>query len=102
MAITLIRTQKDNTWNNPMFKTIKIIVEKETGEEGSREIILGQVTVVDDQLKSIGDDIKIEMSSSEEEFHRKLRTQAAEKNQLITSHSTDPEWNPEGYVKNLK
>jgi len=38
---------------------------------------------------------------SEEEYHTELRKAAAEKNQLITSHSTNPEWNPEGYVKNL-
>lgn len=39
--------------------------------------------------------------TSEEEYHTELRIMAAEKNQLITSHSTNPEWNPEGYVKNL-
>jgi len=38
---------------------------------------------------------------TEEEYHTQLRVAAAIKNQLITSHSTDPEWNPEGYVKNL-
>lgn len=38
---------------------------------------------------------------SEEEFHRELREAASERGQLITSHSTDPEWNPEGYIKNL-
>lgn len=39
---------------------------------------------------------------TEEEYHTELRTMAAEKEQLITSHSTNPEWNPEGYIKNLK
>ena len=38
---------------------------------------------------------------TEEDYHIELRITAAEKNQLITSHSTKPEWNPEGYVKNL-
>jgi len=38
---------------------------------------------------------------TEQEYHTELRAMAAEKEQLITSHSTDPEWNPEGYVKNL-
>lgn len=37
----------------------------------------------------------------EEQYHKELRLAAAIKNQLITSHSTDPEWNPEGYIKNL-
>ena len=39
---------------------------------------------------------------SEEDYHTELRLAAAIKDQLITSHSTDPEWNPEGYVKNLE
>jgi len=38
---------------------------------------------------------------SEQEFHVELRKAAAEKEQLITSHSTNPEWNPEGYRKAL-
>jgi hypothetical protein len=36
---------------------------------------------------------------TEEEFHVELRKAAAAKEQLITSHSTNPEWNPDGYVK---
>lgn len=36
----------------------------------------------------------------EETFHRGLRAAAAEEGQLITSQSTNPEWNPEGYTKN--
>ena len=35
----------------------------------------------------------------EKTFHVELREAAAEKNQLVTSHSTNPEWNPEGYTK---
>ena len=38
----------------------------------------------------------------EEQYHKELRLAAAIKNQLVTSHSTNPEWNPEGYVKNLE
>ena len=32
---------------------------------------------------------------NEEEFHTELRKEAAARNQLITSHSTNPEWNLE-------
>ena len=39
---------------------------------------------------------------TEEKYHKELRKAAAKKNQLITSHSTNPEWNPKGYVRNLK
>jgi len=38
----------------------------------------------------------------QETYHKELRYEAALKKQLITSHSTDPEWNPEGYVKTLE
>lgn len=38
---------------------------------------------------------------SEEQFHVELREQAAKQGHLVTSHSTNPEWNPEGYVRNL-
>ncbi len=37
----------------------------------------------------------------EEEYHVELRKAAAKKEQLITSHSTNPEWNPEDYEKRL-
>jgi hypothetical protein len=33
----------------------------------------------------------------EEEYHTELRKESAKRKQLVTSHSTDPEWNPEGY-----
>lgn len=38
---------------------------------------------------------------TEEEYHTQLRIESAKRGQLITSHSTNPEWNPEGYSKNL-
>ena len=39
---------------------------------------------------------------TEEQYHKALRKEAAKKNQLITSHSTNTEWNPKDYVKNLE
>lgn len=41
-------------------------------------------------------------NQSEEDFHKTIRRAAADEQHLITSLSTDPEWNPEGYIKNLK
>ncbi len=38
----------------------------------------------------------------EETYHKELRKQAAEKGELITSHSSNPEWNPENYKLNLE
>lgn len=37
---------------------------------------------------------------NEEQFHRELRIESAKRGQLITSHSTNPEWNPEDYIRN--
>jgi hypothetical protein len=37
---------------------------------------------------------------TEEQFHRELRVESAKRGQLITSHSTNPEWNPEDYIRN--
>lgn len=36
---------------------------------------------------------------NEEEYHTQLREAAVDRGQLVTSHSTNPEWNPEGYVR---
>lgn len=41
-------------------------------------------------------------NQSEEDFHKTIRRAAADEQHLITTHSTDPDWNPEGYSKKLK
>lgn len=65
----------------------------------------GLIVIVEDMDPTFefkqGSDIGTDARNSEEEYHKELRTMAAEKEQLITSHSTNPEWNPEGYTKNL-
>ena len=38
----------------------------------------------------------------EKEYHTELREAAVLKDQLLTSHSTNPEWTPEGYIKVLE
>jgi hypothetical protein len=40
-------------------------------------------------------------TATEEIFHTELRKQACDNCHLITSHSTDPEWTPDGYSKIL-
>ena len=102
MAITLIRKKRDSSWVNLIFKTIKTVVEKENGEEGTRPIVIGTVYIADDELAKMSGSIPIEVTTTEEEYHTQLRIEASKRNQLITSHSTDPEWNPKDYVKNLK
>jgi hypothetical protein len=54
----------------------------------------------EDFTESKGSDQGID-AREDEQYHKELRLASAIKHQLITSHSTDPEWNPEGYVKNL-
>jgi len=54
----------------------------------------------EDFTESKGSDQGID-ARDDEQYHKELRLAAAIKNQLVTSHSTDPEWSPEGYIKNL-
>lgn len=96
MAMTsLIVTDKDTKEK----KYIQIMTQENPDDDGL--LVVVQETDETFQYKA-GADQGVDPRNSEEEYHRELRTMAAEKNQLITSHSTDPEWNPEGYVQNLE
>ena len=103
MAITLIRKETKDGPSNLMFKT-EIVYDQET--EGDDEVLIpqliGKVTLVDDKLQPRTDPTIYAIDETEEDFHTDLRKKAAEAGQFITSHSTDPEWNPEGYTKNLE
>jgi hypothetical protein len=92
-----------------MALTSLIIPKKEGNKQYLQvETIQGEKGIVihwfgcDDKFEHTGKADASADRRSEEEFHKGLRASAAEKEQLITSHSTHPEWNPEGYVKNLK
>jgi hypothetical protein len=100
MAITVIKKIDNKKSVILMFRTIKTTVETET--EGIKKVILGTVVVADETLKALSDAVKIEISRTEEEYHTELRRLAAKANQLITSHSTNPEWNPGEYKKHIK
>jgi len=103
MAITLIRKSTEEGVNNLMFKT-EIVYDQKT-EGNDEELVpqlIGRVMIVDNDLKPLTSPSVYAIDITEEEFHKDLREQAAKVDQLITSHSTDPEWNPEGYVKILK
>lgn len=100
MAITLIRKITDEGPSNLMFKTEFIHVQEGITEE-LEERLTGTAVLVDDDLKPLSVPAYYHIATDEEEFHKDLRAKAAERKQLITSHSTDPEWNPEGYSKNL-
>ena len=79
-------------------KYIKITTQPKEGDEEGIHVVFADMDETFEffQGQDQGTDLR-----SEEEYHTELRVAAAIKNQLITSHSTNPEWNPEGYVKNL-
>ncbi len=79
---------------NLLFKTGTDIVDE-------KQMMGLTVTMVDDEMQPISKPLFYEIDMTEEEYHRALRKDASKVEQLITSNSTDPEWNPEGYVKNL-
>ena len=90
MAITLIQKHKN------------LFLMMTTYPELSEEELMFQVALVDKKLKPLSPPISYSSEETEEVLHKKLRAVASEVNTLITSHSTNPEWNPEGYIKNLK
>ena len=89
----LIISDRDNN-----RKYVQVITQPDV-EKGGLLVII-QTMDSEFEFKE-GADIGTDPRDSEEEYHTELRKLAAEKEQLVTSHSTNPEWNPEGYVKNL-
>jgi hypothetical protein len=102
MALTLIRVNQESEPQNLTFKSISIFEEVEDSGE-MKENFYVVVNLVDDELQPIenAETAKFQIFESEEAFHTNLRLESSKLNQLITSHSTNPEWNPEGYIKNL-
>ena len=90
MAATLLKLKSEDGASLMLFKTSIV--------EG---IIFCAVGVVDEDLNAISKTTAYEVKTSEEEYHTELRAAAAIESDLITSLSTNPEWNPEGYVKTL-
>jgi hypothetical protein len=74
-------------------------VSTEPNPEASGVIVIFN-EMNEDFTESKGSDQGID-ARDDKQYHMELRLAAAIKNQLVTSHSTDPEWNPEGYIKNL-
>ena len=99
MPVTMI--QKPDTGELLKFQTEEVHEDR----AGTGDLVAcryAKVTICDKELKDLSQPTVYEIHVSEEAFHKDLRKQAADHGQLITSHSTDPEWNPEGYVKNLE
>ena len=92
MAITVVKSDKEEA-PYLMFETLEI-QEKDMDEEFV--ILVATITPVDETLKPLGQNIKYEVGSTEEEFHRKLRLDSDAAGKLEKKYCTDPEWNP-GY-----
>lgn len=101
MAVTGLRIKsEENGIRNMLVSTISFEAEIEDGETTEGIAVTWQI--VDDNLKPIGEPERTAHERTEEEFHKTLREKAAQEGHLITGWSSDPEWNPEGYVKIFK
>ena len=99
MSITIIHKTEHNELLK--FKTEELYEDKDNTGNLKSSLYL-KVTSCDMTLKDTSKPNLFELMLSEKEFHINLRLQAAKAKELITSHSTDPEWNPENYIKNLE
>lgn len=93
--ITFLRKMTNGEMSNVAFKTDEVTL-------GGVTKVVCTVVGVDANLKHLTKPTVYELPDSEEVFHTGIRKEAAEKGHLITSHCTNPEWNPEGYGKNLE
>lgn len=103
MALTLLRIPKTETEpaHNLLFRSTLSPVKMEETDEIVDKLFI-KVSIVDENLQTLSEPVISEILIPEEEFHTTLRKESSERGQYITSHSTDPDWNPEGYSKNLK
>lgn len=80
------------------IKYLQIVTQPHPEDENKIAVLFYEC---DDLLRPT---TKVDIGSDDRDhktYHKELRKAAAEKNELITSHSTDPEWNPEDYVLTL-
>lgn len=94
MAITITK-HKDGT----LLKFTTVFISTEDADD---LILCSQIDVVNNKLSSQGLVSRHVVDATEEKYHKTLRSEASKVNSLITSHCTNPEWNPEGYSKNME
>lgn len=99
MAITILRKKVKDEMQNLAFQTKYISEELKDGT--TKEHLICEVNTVDDKLKNLTIPTTYTVDRTEEEFHTELRKVASEKEELIRSLSSNPEWNPKEYIKNL-
>ena len=97
MAITVLKLETKETPKGYHLMMFKTMIDDVDG----KPTVLGITAIVDEKLKPLSAAAKFEIVIPEEQYHIELRVAAAVENDLITSLSTDPEWNPKDYQKNL-
>jgi hypothetical protein len=98
MAVTLLKITRNNVDFLVMHKT-RLIFDDSNPQE---HIYLLTINLVNEKLEPQDKGIRYDITDkTEETYHRELRQLSSERNQFITSHSTNPEWNPENYINNL-
>ena len=99
MPLTLIKTDDGQLLK---FLTEEVHEQESPNSANMVPHVYAKVTISNKELQDLSNPTVYEVYVSEEEFHRDLREKSGEQGKLITSHSTDPEWNPKGYVNNLE
>jgi hypothetical protein len=94
MAVTALIVKDKNVNETKYIQIMTQVAEKP--EDG----LIVVIRDMDNTFEFVqGSDQGADPRTSEQEYHTELRIMAAEKEQLVTNFSTDPEWNPEGYER---
>lgn len=102
MATTLLR--KKHKVENHADEFVNLLFQTYIAEVNGKEVPVLKISIVNDSLEPQSECIlnELQPGTDEETFHREIRQKAALMDHLVTSHSTNPEWNPENYRKNLE
>lgn len=77
------------------IKFMTTLIEAPAKDGNGTKVFLDvEVHLCDEEFIPKGRTSKTVQDRSEEEYHRDLRLQAAEKGHFVAEESTDPEWNP--------
>ena len=97
MALTIVR----HPINHNGKQSVGNIAFKTSYSE-KLDCLFSKVYHCDNDLKPLSQSQIFEIKDNEESYHKKLRLEASKYNHLVTSHCTNPEWNPENYSRNLE
>lgn len=99
MPITTLQIPKDKKKILLVFQTDEAIHSLEDELENKLCVKIFESNEI---LQPQNEPVYEYFNQTEEDFHKTIRRGAADEQHLITTLSTDPEWNPEGYTKELE